>query len=529
MSHEARAREIARRRTFAIISHPDAGKTTLTEKLLLYGGAVHLAGSVKARRARRHATSDWLAMEQERGISVTTSVLQFPFEGLCLNLLDTPGHQDFSEDTLRTLMAADSAIMLLDNRKGVEERTHQLFDVCRRHRMPIVTFVNKCDREGADPLALLDDVQRALGIRCAPLTWPIRSSAGFHGVYERLTRRVHLFERDEHHGASRPSVEIGDLGSTRMRELIGTEAHARLLEEITLLEAAGEAFSVEDFLAGTLTPVFFGSALTNFGVEPFLRHFLDLAPPPRSRHATTGVIAPDADEFTGLVFKIQANMDPRHRDRIAFVRVCSGHFTAGMTARLSRTGRTIRLRSPQQFLAQERTAVEEAWPGDVIGVHDRGSLRVGDTLTTGSALEFAGFPRFAPEHFARVCVGDPLRRKHLDVGLRQLSEEGAVQVLYGENGAGPDVMVAAVGQLQFEVLLHRLQHEYGVTAQLTPLPFKYARWVVGPGELVEQLGRLGGRLLVKDSQGATLVLFPDRWSLEHAEKDERLQWLEAAA
>ncbi|MGH7510076.1 MAG: peptide chain release factor 3 [Gemmatimonadales bacterium] len=529
MSREARAREIARRRTFAIISHPDAGKTTLTEKLLLYGGAVHLAGSVKARRASRHVTSDWLALEQERGISVTTSVLQFPFEGLCLNLLDTPGHQDFSEDTLRTLMAADSAIMLLDNRKGVEERTHQLFEVCRQHRIPIVTFVNKCDREGAEPLALLDDVHGVLGIPCAPITWPIRSSAGFQGVYDRLDGRVHLFERDEHHGASRPAVQIQDLASSRLGELVDPEAHTRLVEEIALLDAAGEPFSEERFLDGTLTPVFFGSALSNFGVEPFLRRFIDLAPPPRARHATTGVVQPEAEDFTGLVFKIQANMDPRHRDRIAFVRVCSGHFRAGMTARLSRTGKTIRLGSPQQFMARERRAVEEAWPGDVVGVHDRGTLRVGDTLATGTSLEFAGFPRFAPEHFARVHVTDPLRRKHLDLGLRQLSEEGAVQVLHGENGAGPEIMVAAVGQLQFDVLLHRLEGEYGVRARLILLPFQYARWVVGPEALVEQASRGHGRLLVRDSHGAPLVLFPDRWSLEHAEKDERLRWLETGA
>ncbi|HUF35836.1 MAG TPA: peptide chain release factor 3 [Gemmatimonadales bacterium] len=525
---DATRREIARRRTFAIISHPDAGKTTLTEKLLLYGGAVHLAGSVKARRAQRHVTSDWLAMERERGISVTTSVLQFPFEGLCLNLLDTPGHQDFSEDTLRTLMAADSAIMLLDNRKGVEERTRQLFEVCRQHRMPIVTFVNKCDREGVDPLGLLDDVQRDLGIRCVPITWPIRGPAGFIGVYDRLDRGIHLFERDEHHGAVRPTVRTETIGSAGLRDQLGKEAHARLMEDVELLDTVGEAFSREEFLAGTQTPVFFGSALTNFGVEPFLRRFLALAPSPRPRLASTGVVHPEDEEFAGLVFKIQANMDPRHRDRIAFVRVCSGHFAAGMSVRLSRTGKSIRLKSPQQFLAQERTAVVEAWPGDVIGIHDRGTLRVGDTLTTRADLEFQDFPRFAPEHFARIRVADPLRRKHLDLGLRQISEEGAVQVLYGENGAGPELIVAAVGQLQFDVLLHRLQHEYGVAARLDSLPFHHARWVTGPEDLVQQAGRGTGRLLVRDSRRAQLVLFPDRWSMEQVERDDRLAWSDTA-
>ena len=529
MTDTARRREIARRRTFAIISHPDAGKTTLTEKLLLYGGAVHLAGSVKARRARRHATSDWLALERERGISVTTSVLQFPFEGLCLNLLDTPGHQDFSEDTLRTLMAADSAIMLLDNRKGVEERTRQLFEVCRRYRLPIVTFVNKCDRAGVDPLALLDDVARDLGIRCVPITWPIRDRDGFLGVYDRLDRRIHLFERQEHHGALKSGVREADLGSALAGELLGERIHSQLREEIELLDSAGDPLSLEEFLTGAQTPVFFGSALTNFGVEPFLRRFLTVAPAPRPRTASVGVVQPEAEPFSGFVFKIQANMDPRHRDRMAFVRVCSGHFEAGMTARLARTGKPLRLNAPQQFLAQVRTAVEDAWPGDVVGVHDRGTLRVGDTITTWPGLEFSDFPRFAPEYFARVRLADPLRRKQLDLGLRQLSEEGAVQVLQTENAAGPEFIVAAVGQLQFDVLLHRLEHEYGVTARLEPLAFRYARWVSGPDAAVREAARGTGRLLVRDSRRAPLVLFPDRWSLEQAVRDERLRWADTAA
>ncbi|HEX5632302.1 MAG TPA: peptide chain release factor 3 [Gemmatimonadales bacterium] len=527
VSESRRREEIARRRTFAIISHPDAGKTTLTEKLLLYGGAVHLAGAVKAQKATRHATSDWIAIEQERGISVTSSVLQFPYGGLKLNLLDTPGHQDFGEDTLRTLLAADSAIMLLDNRKGVEDRTRQLFEVCRRRRLPIVTFVNKCDREGADPLTLLDDVTRDLGVKCSPVSWPIRSAQGFVGVYDRHDRQIHLFERDGSHGAQRPPVHVDALDSARVRELIGPEAHARLLEELELLDAVGEPFDQDAFLAGELTPVFFGSALTNFGVEPFLKQFLKLSPPPGPREVTTGTLHPTDEGFAGFVFKVQANMDPRHRDRIAFVRVCSGHFTAGMSVRLQRTGKPIRLASPQQFMAQERVAIEEAWPGDVIGVYDRGSLRVGDSLATEEGLEFGGFPRFAPEHFGRLVVPDPLRRKHLDTGLRQLGEEGAVQVLYTEEGSAFTAVVAAVGQLQFDVLIHRLDTEYGVKARLERLPFSFARWVEGPEDVIRRIASLSGRLLVSDSHGAPLVLFPDRWSLQSALGETRLTWLDA--
>jgi peptide chain release factor 3 len=525
---EARRREeIARRRTFAIISHPDAGKTTLTEKLLLYGGAVHLAGAVKAQKATRHATSDWIAIEQERGISVTSSVLQFPYGGLKLNLLDTPGHQDFGEDTLRTLLAADSAIMLLDNRKGVEDRTRQLFEVCRRRRLPIVTFVNKCDREGADPLTLLDDVTRDLGVKCAPVSWPIRSAQGFVGVYDRHDRLLHLFERDGSHGAQRPPVQVEALDSPKVRALIGDEAHAKLLEELELLDAVGEPFDRDAFLAGELTPVFFGSALTNFGVEPFLKQFLTLAPAPGPREVTGGTLAPDDPAFAGFVFKVQANMDPRHRDRIAFLRICAGHFTAGMSVRLQRTGKPLRLASPQQFMAQERVAVEEAWPGDVVGVYDRGTLRVGDSLATEEGIAFGGFPRFAPEHFGRLVVPDPLRRKHLDTGLRQLGEEGAVQVLYTEEGSAFTAVVAAVGQLQFDVLIHRLDTEYGVKARLERLPFSFARWVEGPEEVVRRIASLSGRLLVWDAHGAPLVLFPDRWSLQSALGETRLTWLEA--
>jgi peptide chain release factor 3 len=513
--------EVRRRRTFAIISHPDAGKTTLTEKLLLYGGAIHLAGSVKARRSERHATSDWMQMEQERGISVTSSVLQFSYEGFQINLLDTPGHADFSEDTYRTLIAADSAVMLLDNRKGVEERTRQLFEVCHRRRTPIFTFVNKCDRPGGEPLQLLDDVERDLGLRCWPVTWPITRGATFVGVYDREARRIHLFDRGEDHGQKRAAVRVESLDDPGLEEILGAEAHRQLLDDIELLDMAGTDFDQEAFAAGDVSPTFFGSALTNFGVEPFLKKFLELAPAPLPREADTRTVHPEEDAFTGFVFKIQANMDPKHRDRIAFLRVCSGRFEAGMQVRHVRTGKKMRLSAPTQFLARERTAVEEAWPGDVIGIHDRGSLRIGDTLSENGDLNFGGIPRFSPEHFARVSLGDPLKRKHLDEGLRQLSEEGAAQVFYADSIAGPAPIVGAVGQLQFDVLLHRLEHEYGVRARLEALPYRHARWVEGEEKRIPGLVGSYGRTLVHDSRGRPLILFDSDWSLRTTLEKEK--------
>ncbi|MDP9349067.1 MAG: peptide chain release factor 3 [Gemmatimonadota bacterium] len=522
--------QVRRRRTFAIISHPDAGKTTLTEKLLLYGGAIHLAGSVKARRASRHATSDWMQMEQERGISVTSSVLAFEYLGKQINLLDTPGHADFSEDTYRTLIAADSAVMLLDNRKGVEERTRQLFEVCHRRRTPIFTFVNKCDRPGADPLQLLDDVERELGIRCYPVMWPIHAGDRFVGVYDREEKSIHLFEKGEDHGQTRIGTRVGSLDDPSVREMIGAEAHEKLLADIELLDLAGEEFRVEEFLAGEVSPTFFGSALTNFGVEPFLQKFLDLAPAPTSREASTGTVEPEHPHFTGFVFKIQANMDPKHRDRIAFVRVCSGRFEAGMQVKHIRTGKNIRLAAPTQFLARERTHIEEAWAGDVIGIHDRGTLRIGDTLSANGELEFQGIPRFSPEHFARIVIGDPMRRKQLDTGLQQLSEEGAAQVFYAESLVGPAPIVGAVGQLQFDVMLHRLEHEYGVKARLEPLSYRFARWVEGPPAEVRRVGTEGyGRTLVFDSKQRPLVLFDSEWTLRSTvEREKDLKFFDVA-
>src|SRR4051812_13765469 len=523
--------EVAKRRTFAIISHPDAGKTTLTEKLLLYGGAIHLAGSVKGRRGQRHATSDWMELEQERGISVTSSVMQFEYEGHVVNLLDTPGHEDFSEDTYRTLVAADSAVMLLDNRKGVEERTRQLFDVCKRRRMPIFTFVNKCDRAGEDPLKLIGDVEADLGIDCHPITWPIFREGVFVGVYDRRQQLIHLFDREEHHGSQRAAVNVGAWDNPEMRELLGDEALAQLTHDIALLDEAGHPFSQAGLLDGSQSPVFFGSALTNFGVEPFLREFLDLAPQPQARESSVGSVDPTDVDFTGFVFKIQANMDPKHRDRIAFVRICSGHFEAGQETQHVRSGKTIRLASPQTFLARERSAVEEAWPGDVIGVLDRGTLRIGDTLSSNGPLEFQGIPRFAPEHFARVVLSDPMRRKQLDAGLRQLTEEGAAQVFYtsATETVGPAPIIGAVGLLQFDVMLYRLQHEYGVRCRLEHFAMKYPRWVTGPPDEIERIARGQGRMLLFDAKGAPLLLFQDTWNLRWALQNETgVQYYEVA-
>jgi peptide chain release factor 3 len=514
------AAELARRRTFAIISHPDAGKTTLTEKLLLYGGAIHLAGSVKARRAARHATSDWMKMEQERGISVTSSVMQFDYDGYCINLLDTPGHEDFSEDTYRTLVAADSAVMLLDNRRGVEERTRQLFAVCKRRRTPIFTFVNKCDRVGEDPLRLIGDVEVDLGINCHAATWPVYREGVFAGIFSRSTRQVHIFDRTADHGATRATHRTVDINDPELLAITGEAGLETLLHEIELLNEAGHEFNAEAVLSGELTPVFFGSALSNFGVEPFFREFLRAAPPPLPRSSSKGEVLPDDDEFTGFVFKIQANMDPRHRDRLALIRICSGHFEAGMQAKHVRTGRMIRMNAPQQMMARERVAVEEGWAGDVIGMIDRGTLRIGDTLTERSDLEFTGIPRFAPEHFARVVLRDHMRRKQLDAGLRQLTEEGAAQVFFTSPSevAGPNPILGAVGMLQFDVMIHRLEHEYGVKCALEALGYRHPRWVVGSEDDIDSLSAERGCMRLYDVKGHPVLLFDNEWSLKWSQK-----------
>jgi peptide chain release factor 3 len=511
--------EIARRRTFAIISHPDAGKTTLTEKLLLYGGALHMAGTVKARRAERHATSDWLALEKERGISVTTSVMQFDYHGFRVNLLDTPGHEDFSEDTYRTLVAADCAIMLVDNRKGVEERTRQLYEVCRRRRLPIFAFVNKCDRVGQDPLELLGLLEQELQLPVVAAMWPVMQNDTLQAVVDRRRRVVHWFQRGGDHGASRVAIETSPLSHEDIARHTSVSVADRTFEELSLLEEAGNAWNEAAITNGDLIPLYFGSALTNFGVEPFLDDFLKLAPAPTPRAVEGGSVSPGDDAFTGFVFKIQANMDPKHRDRIPFVRVCSGHFEAGLQATLGRTGKPLRLNLPQQFLAQERTHVEDAWAGDVIGVHDRGNLRIGDAIFTGKPVAFADIPRFPPEHFSRISVRDPLRRPHLDTGLRQLAEEGAVQLFRGDRQASVPDIVGAVGQLQFDVLLHRLEHEYGVPAKLESLGMSHARWIDGEPQAVQKAMLMRDRMLLWDARDRPVLLFANSFSVRWAERE----------
>jgi peptide chain release factor 3 len=513
------ASEIARRRTFAIISHPDAGKTTLTEKLLLFGGAIHLAGSVKARRAQRHATSDWLEMEQARGISITASVLHFDYQGFRINLLDTPGHQDFSEDTYRALTAADSAIMLLDNRKGVEEQTRKLFSVCRKRRLPIFTFVNKCDREGEDPIGLMDDVQTELGIRAYAATWPVRKEGRLVGVYDRTDGRVVMYRKGEDHGGSKPEFTVVDLSDELLDRELGESGAAELRDEIELLEGAGEPPDLEEVARGEATPVFFGSALTNFGVDVLLERFLENAPPPVHRESTEGPVDPVEAPFSGFVFKVQANMDLKHRDRVAFLRVCSGSFESGTDAVVSRTGKSIRLAQPQEFMARERSHADAAVAGDVVGLHDRGNLRVGDTVAVGGVREYPGVPRFSPEHFARVHLDNALRRKQLDRGLHHLSEEGTILLLVAPSVTGPVPIVGAVGQLQFDVLVDRLEREYGVQARLEPLSYHCANWVTGPDESIDAVAGMHGRRRVEDVDGGTMILFDSPWVLRRSQEE----------
>ncbi|MBM4389630.1 MAG: peptide chain release factor 3 [Deltaproteobacteria bacterium] len=503
-------REAARRRTFAIISHPDAGKTTLTEKLLLYGGAIHIAGAVKSRKASRHAVSDWMKMEQERGISITSSVLQFDHRGKRLNLLDTPGHADFSEDTYRVLAAVDCAVMLIDNAKGVEDRTRKLFDVCRLRGIPVLTFVNKCDREGIDPLTLLDDVGKALGIECAPVNWPVGSGRDFVGVYDRASRQVMRF--GEGKGTELVEFERIDPGE------VDEGLRAKLHDDVELLDVAGEGYDPERFLAGRQTPVFFGSALTNFGVEPFLDAMVDMAPGPRMRPCTGLPRPPDDPRFSGFVFKIQANMNPRHRDRVAFLRVQSGKFERGMEVSIHRSGETIKLAKPHTFLGSERELLDEAWPGDVIGLFDPGALRIGDSLYVKDRVEYQGIPRFAPEHFARVKLKDPMRRKHLTTGLQQLSQEGAIQLFFRPELGEQDPYLGAVGQLQFEVLLHRLETEYGVKAVLDSSPFRLARWARGEKGVTWMKARRD-YTVVEDRHGNPVVLSESPWPLQYAQRE----------
>ena len=475
--------EIARRRTFAIISHPDAGKTTLTEKFLLYAGAVETAGAVRARSNARFATSDWMAMERERGISITSTVLEFDFEDCRFNLLDTPGHQDFSEDTYRTLMAADSAIMVLDAARGIEPQTRKLYEVCRARQIPIVTFVNKMDHDALDPLELLDHVERTLGIAAAPLTWPIGDGPSFQGVYDLRAERVLRFERSAggRHRAAVIESDLDDVDGT-LAAVIGVAAVARLRESVALLQEVGAPFDVERFLAGSLTPVFFGSAISNFGIETLLEAIAEFAPPPGPHEASRGPIEPNEEPFSGFVFKIQANMDPQHRDCMAFVRVCSGRFERDMSVYHPRSGKQIRMRGSQKLFGQERQTVDEAYPGDIIGIINSGTLGIGDTLTSDPEIAYAAIPRFEPEQFARLRNRDVLRSKQFSRGLEQLEQEGAVQVLWEGGGARSAPVLAAVGDLQFEVVIRRLVDEYGAETVLDHLPHQALRVVTGTAE-----------------------------------------------
>ncbi|NIP72599.1 MAG: peptide chain release factor 3 [Gammaproteobacteria bacterium] len=505
--------EIARRRTFAIISHPDAGKTTLTEKLLLFGGAIQLAGTVKGRKAARHATSDWMELEKQRGISVTSSVMQFPYKGRIVNLLDTPGHEDFSEDTYRTLTAVDSALMVIDSAKGVEERTIKLMDVCRLRATPIMTFVNKLDREGRDAMELMDEVEKVLNIRCAPVTWPIGMGRRFTGVYHLYDDSVHLFT-PTHGGRIQAGEVIEGLGNPRLDEVLGGAA-AELRDEVELVRGASHAFDADAYLAGELTPVFFGSAINNFGVRELLDVFVEHAPPPLARPTTTREVQPGDDAFSGFVFKIQANMDPQHRDRVAFLRVCSGCYRKGMRMHQVRLGRDVKVANATTFMASDRERVEEAHAGDIIGLHNHGTIQIGDTFTDGEALRFSGIPNFAPELFRRVVLRDPLRLKQLHKGLQQLAEEGASQVF--RPLSGNDLVVGAVGVLQFDVVAFRLKHEYGVECAFEAVKVTTARWVTSehPAKLQELKAKAAENLAL-DGDGNLTYLAPTRVNLELA-------------
>jgi peptide chain release factor 3 len=518
------AHEVTRRRTFAIISHPDAGKTTLTEKLLLYAGAVHLAGAVRARKHQRRATSDWMAIEQERGISITTTALQFEHAGYVLNLLDTPGHQDFSEDTYRTLTAVDSAVMVLDSAKGIEPQTLKLFEVCRTRGVPILTFVNKLDRVGRDPLDLLDEIERTLGMGAVPMNWPIGQGLDFQGVYDLVAQRVLRFQRTEHNERRAPVVAL-ELGDPRLDEELGEAATHRLREDVALLAAAGARFDRDTFLAGKVTPVFFGSALNNFGVEPFLAALLDLAPPPTARRSDRGPIDPADDRFSGFVFKIQANMDPLHRDCMAFVRVCSGRFRRDMVVHHARLERKVRLTRPHRLFAQDRETVEEAFPGDVVGLVNPGMFAIGDTLSDGAPLRFDAVPRFEPECFAALHNRAIAKYKQFHRGVAQLEQEGAIQVLVSADGAQRELVLAAVGDLQFDVVVARLAAEYGVQTVAERLSYGTARWLIGDATAITGMSwPYAGVLRLRDRDGRLVVLFhSDRDAAYCAERNPTIE------
>ncbi len=503
--------EISKRRTFAIISHPDAGKTTVTEKLLLYGGAIKTAGSVKARKANAHATSDWMEMEKERGISVTSSVMQFPYNQHIINLLDTPGHEDFSEDTYRTLTAVDSALMVIDVAKGVEQRTIKLMEVCRLRDTPILTFINKLDREGREPIDLLDEVESILNIECSPITWPIGMGKGFKGVFHLLENKIYLFE-------SGKNTKIGDntiiegIDNPQLDEILGKELAQEAREEIELISGTTNPFSIDSFLEGKQTPVFFGSAINNFGIENLLDGFIKYAPIPQSRESDNRSVSPEENKLTGFIFKIQANMDPKHHDRLAFMRIVSGKYTKGMKVFQVSTGKQIKIANAVTFMSRERSSAESASAGDVIGIHNHGGIGIGDTFTQGEKLNFQGIPNFAPELFRRAQLKDPLKTKALQKGLDQLSEEGATQVFRPISNSTQ--ILGAVGILQFDVVAHRLKYEYGVDCQFETINVATARWVNGSDKDIEQLKIKAGNNIAIDSSGVLSYLAPSLVNLQ---------------
>lgn len=505
------AEQVAKRRTFAIISHPDAGKTTLTEKLLLFGGAISLAGSVKGRKAERHATSDWMALEKQRGISVTTSVMQFIYRDRVINLLDTPGHADFTEDTYRTLTAVDSALMVLDAAKGVEPRTIKLMEVCRLRTTPIITFINKMDRESREPIELLDEIESILNIQCAPVTWPIGMGSRFKGIYHLQEDAVYLYESGKNY--VKGAIEkIQGLNNSELDQLLADEAKV-LRDEIELVKGASHPFDKALYLSGELTPVFFGSAINTFGVRELLNDFIEYAPPPQPRETKQRLINPNEEKFSGFVFKIQANMDPAHRDRIAFLRIVSGQYKKGMRIKHHRLGKEIVLNNALTFMAGEREQADEAWPGDIIGLHNHGTIQIGDTFSVGELLKFTGIPNFAPELFRLVRLKDPLRQKALFKGLMQLSEEGATQVFRPLRNN--DLILGAVGVLQFDVVAYRLKNEYGVECVYEPVNTVAARWITcNDKKILEEFQQINGHHLALDSGENLAYLAPSRVNLE---------------
>ena len=508
--------QIKKRRTFAIISHPDAGKTTLTEKFLLYGGAINQAGSVKGKATAKHAVSDWMEIEKERGISVTSSVLQFNYDGYCINILDTPGHQDFSEDTYRTLMAADSAVMVIDASKGVEAQTRKLFKVCTMRHIPIFTFINKMDREAMDTFELLDDIENELGIATCPVNWPIGSGKEFRGVYDRATKSVELFS-DTRKGTTQGEVQIVPIDDPSLNGLISEEQKAKLEEEIELQDGAGAELDQEMVSKGELTPVFFGSALTNFGVETFLEHFLKMTTSPLPRMADSGLVDPMSDDFSAFVFKIQANMNKAHRDRVAFMRICSGKFEKNMEVFHVQGNKKMRLSQPQQIMAQEREIVDEAYAGDIIGVFDPGIFSIGDTICSpGHKVQFRGIPTFAPEHFALVRQKDTMKRKQFIKGTSQIAQEGAIQIFQELDAGMEEVIVGVVGVLQFDVLKYRLQNEYNCDIIMETLPYEFIRWIVNDDLDPKTLDLASDTKKIQDLKGNHLLLFTSYWSINWA-------------